>query len=86
MVQKRPYTRVGRFDSLEYEIECGLSSIIKHELDLIFRIENLKRDLERCPDFSPHTAFRAVDRYEEGKITKEILIDFFRQFSNYLSE
>jgi Ca2+-binding EF-hand superfamily protein len=86
MVQKRPYTRVGRFDTLEYEIECGLSSIVKQELDLIFRIETLIRDLERCPDFSPHAAFRAVDRYEEGKITREILIDFFRQFGNYLSE
>jgi Ca2+-binding EF-hand superfamily protein len=27
-----------------------------------------------------------VDRYEEGRITKDILIDFFRQFGNYLSE
>jgi Ca2+-binding EF-hand superfamily protein len=53
---------------------------------LIFRIETLLRDLQRCPDFSAHAAFRAVDRYEEGRITKDILIDFFRQFGNYLSE
>lgn len=33
-----------------------------------------------------HAAFRSVDRYEEGRITKEILIDFFRQFGTYLSE
>jgi hypothetical protein len=44
-VQRRPYTRVGRFDTLDYEVECGLSNIIQHELDLIFRIETLLRDL-----------------------------------------
>ena len=77
-VQRRPYSRVGRFDNLEYEIELGLSNILNYELDLIYRIEILIRDLERCPDFSPHAAFRSIDRYEEGRITKDVLTDFFR--------
>jgi hypothetical protein len=38
----------------------------------------LVRDLERCPDYTPHAAFRTIDRYEEGKINKQILSDFFR--------
>jgi Txe/YoeB family toxin of Txe-Axe toxin-antitoxin module len=77
-VQRRPYSRIGRFDTLDYEIECGLSNIIKHELDLIYRSETLIRELQRYPDFSPHAAFRSIDRYEEGKITSLILSDFFR--------
>lgn len=85
-VQRRPYTRIGRFDTLDYEIECGLSNIIKHELDLIGRSETLIRELQRYPDFSPHAAFRAIDRYEEGMITHVNLSEFFRQFSNYLTE
>jgi hypothetical protein len=67
--QRRPYTRVGRFDNLDYEIECGLSNILKHELDMIFRVDSLLRELENCPDFTPHAAYRSIDRYDEGKIT-----------------
>jgi Ca2+-binding EF-hand superfamily protein len=85
-VQRRSYSRVGRFDNLDYEIELGLSNIIAYELDLINRVEILVRDLERCPDYTPHLAYRTIDRYEEGKISKDILIAFFRQFGNYLSE
>lgn len=43
--QRRQYTRVGRFDNLEYEIEQGLKSIISHEIDLIYRVETLVREL-----------------------------------------
>ena len=77
-MQRRPYSRVGRFDNLDYEIELGLSNIVNYELDLIYRIETLIRDLERSTNFSPHAAFRSIDRYEEGKITKDVLTDFFR--------
>ena len=85
-VQRRPYSRIGRFDSLDVEIEQALSLLLRHEIDLIKRVEGLVRDLQCSPDFTTHAAYRAVDRYEEGKITKENLTDFFRQFGNYLSE
>jgi len=68
------------------EIENALAMLLRHEIDLIKRVEGLVRDLQCSPDFTPHAAYRAVDRYEEGKITKENLTDFFRQFGNYLSE
>ena len=32
-VQKRPYSRVGRFDSLPFDLESGLVKLIQHELD-----------------------------------------------------
>jgi len=44
-VQRRPYSRIGRFDTLDYEIECGLSNIIKHELDFISMSEDTIREL-----------------------------------------
>ena len=44
--QKRPYTRVGRFDNLPYDIETGLKNIIMHEVDFIKRMECLVAELE----------------------------------------
>lgn len=44
-VQRRPYSRIGRFDTLDYDIESGLSNIINHELDLIYRSDMLIREL-----------------------------------------
>ena len=44
--QKRPYTRVGRFDNLPYDTEIGLKNIIQQEIDFIKRCEVLIQDLE----------------------------------------
>lgn len=34
-VQQRPYSRVGRFDSLPYDIEMGLVRLLQHEVSFI---------------------------------------------------
>ena len=85
-VQKRPYSRVGRFDSLPYDTEMGLVRLLQHEVDFIRRMNALTRDLSMRPDYSPFAAFRTVDRYNEGSINIVNLQDFFRAFGNYLVE
>jgi hypothetical protein len=67
-VQKRPYSRVGRFDTLSYDIEMGLVRLLQHEVDFLRRMNALTRDLGMRPDYSPFAAFRTVDRYNEGTI------------------
>lgn len=49
---KRPYARVGRFDSLPQEIEVCVTRLIQHEVDLMRRLQICVRDLEHCCDFS----------------------------------
>ena len=44
-VQRRPYSRVGRFDSLPIEMEMALVRIIQHEIDFIQRIESMTKDI-----------------------------------------
>jgi len=66
--QKRPYTRVGRFDNLPYDIEIGLFNIIKHEVDFIKRVEALIEELEHQPDYTPQAAFATLDKFGVGKI------------------
>ena len=66
--QKRPYTRVGRFDNLPYDIEIGLFNIIKHEVDFIKRVEALIEELEYQPDYTPQAAYATLDKFGVGKI------------------
>lgn len=67
-VQKRPYSRVGRFDALPYEMEMGLVKLIQHELTFISRMNTLVKSLEARPDYTTYAAFRTIDRYQEGSI------------------
>lgn len=45
-VQRRPYSRVGRFDALPVDLEMALVRIIQHELSFILRLETMVRDIE----------------------------------------
>ena len=83
-VQRRPYSRVGRFDALPIDMEMALVRVIQHEIDLISRVESMIRDIERQPDYSVYAAFRTVDKYNEGKINFANLQDFIRSFGVYL--
>ena len=85
-VQQRPYSRVGRFDSLPIEIESGLVRLLLHEVDFIRRMNTFTRELNAYPDFSTFAAFRTIDRYNEGSITRDNLQDFLRGFGSYLVE
>lgn len=83
-VQRRPYSRVGRFDALPYDMEMGLVRLLQHEIDFIRRMNMLVKDIEQQPDFSTYAAFRTVDRFGEGSVHVANLQDFFRGFGCYL--
>jgi len=82
----RPSFRVGRFDSLPYDIERSLCEIIEKEIDLQRRLDILKRDLEVRYDFSTLSAYRSVDRYNDGRIDTFNLGSFLRSCGHYATE
>jgi Ca2+-binding EF-hand superfamily protein len=82
----RPSFRVGRFDSLPYDIERALLDILEKEIDLQRRLDILKRELEIRYDFSSLAAYRSVDRYNDGRINTFNLGSFLRTCGHYASE
>ena len=64
----------------------GLVRLLQCEIDFIRRMNMLEADLARRPDYSPFSAFRTVDRYQDGSINTTNLQNFFRQFGNYMVE
>ena len=82
----RPSFRVGRFDSLPYDIERALLDILEKEVDLMRRLDILKRELEIRYDFSSLAAYRSIDRYNDGRINTFNLGTFLRSVGHYASE
>ena len=82
----RPSHRVGRFDNLPRDIELALLEIIEKEIDLQRRQDILKRDLELRYDFSTLSAFRSVDKYNDGRIDTFNLGSFLRSCGHYATE
>jgi len=82
----RPACRVGRFDVLPGDIEHGLLDIIEKEIDLQRRLEVLKHELECRYDYSTLAAYRAVDKYNDGRITTHNLGSFLRSTGHYATE
>lgn len=82
----RPSFRVGRFDSLPYDIERAILDILEKEIDLMRRLDILKRELEIRYDYSSLAAYRSVDRYNDGRINTFNLGTFLRSCGHYASE
>ena len=82
----RPSHRVGRFDSLPRDIELALLEIVEKEIDLMRRQDILKSDLEIRYDFSTLSAFRSVDKYNDGRIDNLNLGAFLRSCGHYASD
>jgi len=82
----RPSFRVGRFDSLPFDIERAVVDILEKEIDLQRRLDILKRELEVRYDFSSLSAYRSVDRYNDGRINTFNLGAFLRTCGHYASE
>jgi len=55
-----------------------MANIIENEIDLIRRLDTLKRELEIRYDFSPYAAFKTLDRYNEGAVNTNNLSLFLR--------
>ena len=82
----RPSRFVGRYDSLPYDIERALCDILEKEVDLMRRLDTLRRDLEIRFDYSTLACYRSVDRYNEGRINTFNLGTFLRNVGHYASE
>ena len=82
----RPACRVGRFDVLPHDIELCLLEVLEKEIDLQRRLEVLKHDLECRYDYTPLAAFRAVDKYNDGRVNTSNLGSFLRACGHYATE
>ena len=82
----RPSYRVGRFDSLPYDIERAILDVLEKEIDLARRLDILKRELEVRYDYSSLAAYRSIDRYNDGRINTLNLGTFLRNCGHYATE
>ena len=80
------YHRVCRFDSLPCDIESAAVEILQKEVDLARRCDLLRRELEVRFDYSGLSAYRSVDKYNDGNINTVNLGSFLRAFGHYASE
>lgn len=67
-------------------MEGALVNVIQQELRVFKELEKLTYDLERRPDYTPLSAYRCIDRQNDGKIDKTNLDQFFRSNGLFLSE
>lgn len=86
IAQDRPSFRVARYENLPLDIERAITAVIEREVELIRRLDSLKRDLEVRYDFSPYAAFKSVDKYTEGAINQCNLTQFLRAQGYYATE
>lgn len=82
----RPSCRVARYENLPLDIERGISGIIEREIELLRRLDMLKRELEVRYDFSPYAAFKTIDKCCGGAITSCNLTQFLRGQGYYPTE
>lgn len=82
----RPTLRVGRYDHLPRDIEAGFVEIMEKEVELQRRLDFLKRELELRYDYSSLSAYRSVDRYNDGRIDPINLGSFLRNNGHHASE
>lgn len=80
------YSRVSRFDSLPCDIESAAVEILQQEVDLARRCDGLRRELEVRFDYSALSAYRSVDKYNDGNINTCNLGAFLRATGHYASE
>lgn len=76
ITQERPSYRVARYETLPLDIERSITAIIEREVEFIRQLDHLKCDLETRHDFTPFSAFRAIDIYNDGAINIRNLTHF----------
>ena len=83
----RPHLRrVSRFECLPHDIESAAVEILQKEVDLARRCDMLRRELEVRFDYSALSAYRSVDKYNDGNINTVNLGSFLRSCGHYASE
>jgi hypothetical protein len=83
MAQERRAYRVARYENLPLDIERSITGVIEREIELLRRLDLLKRELEVRYDFTPYACFKTVDRYAEGFINANNLTIFLRSNGLY---
>ena len=77
--------RVSRYDSLPRDIELNAVEVIESEISLQRKIDVLKRDLHIRYDYSIYSAFRTIDRFNDGHIDSYNLSSFLKNNGHYAS-
>ena len=75
-VTQRPSRRTQRFQNLDPVVEKELAMLLAKEIDFELRLEQLKQDLEKFPQFSLERAFKAID-YQNFNVLDEVSIRRF---------
>lgn len=86
MCLDRPTHRVGKYDALPRDIECGMLEVIDNELTLLRLQDKLRNECEVRYDYNLGAAFRSVDKYNDGRIDAFNLGAFLRSQGHYASE
>lgn len=67
---------MGKYDKLTDIQECAITCIIDKELDLMRKINGLKKSLEASSDYSMAKAFQAIDTNGSGSIDAKSIANF----------
>ena len=86
MCLDRPTHRVGKYDGLPRDIECGIQEVIENELTLMRHQDGLRHECEVRYDYNLGAAFRSVDKYNDGRIDTFNLGAFLRSQGHYATE
>lgn len=67
-------------------MEIALSDLLSEEIRFLRRLEMAKEDLSMRYDYSSYSAFRSIDKYNDGYLILNNLNMFYRNFYSYPSE
>ena len=70
-VTLRPSYNLEEGERLPYDVDYGLARIFEQELNNFLKIENLKKQLSLCYDFSINNAFKTLDLDAKGYLIPE---------------
>jgi Ca2+-binding EF-hand superfamily protein len=78
--------RVGRYDNLPRGVERELANLLELELSQQRKKDVLRLELEARYDYSTYSAFKGVDKYNDGHITTFNLGLFLRNNGHFAQE
>ncbi len=76
---KRDDYFVGEKDPLPYNVEYALARIVHQEVEMHAAVEQQKKNLIACPDYTVQAAFKAIDARHTRYISFDILAGFLRR-------
>ncbi len=86
MTSERYAYRVGRYDNLPRGAERELANLLELELSQQRKKNSLRIELEARYDYSTYSAFKCVDKYNDGFINSFNLGQFLKNNGHYAQE